>query len=93
MKNVKLNTVNGKSVLVNWDNVNFVQDATSQWREGHHTEINCGDQTIDVVETIEEIESKLQDPEVISQMELLEEEARMQYDQLGSSGPVTERLR
>ena len=58
--NVKL-TMNGRSqgqVLVNWDNVDFVLDTTTAYGD-KYAEVHCGKQTIDVKESLAEIETAL----------------------------------
>ena len=56
--NVKLtrNGRNGGKVLVNWDNVDFVIDTVTPYGD-NYAEVHCGKQTIDVMETLEEIET------------------------------------
>ena len=50
-----------RSVLVNWDNVDFALITTSHFGD-EYTEIHCGKQTIEVKETLEEIEQILHAP-------------------------------
>ena len=66
MKPLKL-TLNGRSgyasnspreVLINWDNVDFVL-ATNTAYGDPYTEVHCNKQTLDVRETVEEIEVRL----------------------------------
>tara|TARA_B100000586_G_C19803279_1_gene299097 strand:- start:221 stop:415 length:195 start_codon:yes stop_codon:yes gene_type:complete len=62
--NVKLtrNGRNGAEVLVNWDNVDFVIDTATAYGD-KYAEVHCGKQTIDVTETLEQIEKKLKNEE------------------------------
>ena len=87
MKNIKLTTIADKTVLLNWDNVDYVKYTTSHFGDCY-SEIHCGDQIIDVKESVEEIEGKLGPGP--TGIELLEEEARQQYNECG--GTVTEKL-
>jgi len=59
MKNIRLTrNGSGREVLVNWSNVDFVNDTVSHFGDGY-TEVHCGDSSIDVKESLEEIESLL----------------------------------
>ena len=61
MRNIKLTTTAGRKVLVNWDNVNFAKHTKSHFGDSF-VEIHCGDESIDVSETLEEIEQRLMKP-------------------------------
>ena len=65
MKPLRLTRLGGdkkaRSVLVNWDNVDFALVTTCHFGD-EYTEIHCGKQTIEVQETLEEIEQILHAP-------------------------------
>ena len=64
MKNIRLTTTHhsGRHLMVNWANVDFVKETTSHFGD-KYTQIHCGKQTIDVAETLEQIENKLENEE------------------------------
>jgi hypothetical protein len=56
MKMLKLTTIgNKRKVLVNWDNVDYAKNTTNHFGD-EYTEIHCGRQVLDVVESLEEID-------------------------------------
>ena len=58
--NINIETTAGSSVLVNWDNVNFVQEACSAFGSKPCTEIHfTNKKIISVFEKISDIENKL----------------------------------
>jgi len=59
--NVKLTTTMGeKKVLLNWDNVQFIKSTANHFGD-KYTEVHCGMARIDVKETVEEIEAKIEE--------------------------------
>ena len=48
----------GRQVLINWDNVDFIKPTANHFGDSY-TEVYCGKQTIDVEETLEQIEKEL----------------------------------
>ena len=59
MKNITLTTNNGKrSVLVNWNNVDFAKNTSNQFGDDY-VEVLLGAQVLDVAESLSEIEDKL----------------------------------
>ena len=60
MKNIRLTSTkpSARSVLVNWDNVDFVNETASHYGD-KYTEVHCGKQIVDVVETLDQIEEKI----------------------------------
>ena len=48
----------GRQVLINWDNVDFINATVNHFGEDY-TEVHCGKQTIEVEETLEQIEKEL----------------------------------
>jgi hypothetical protein len=86
MKTVKLKTISGKPVLINWNNVDFVTSTSNHFGD-NYSEVHCGDQIVDVKETIQEIESLVGGTDSLA---LLEEEFKQQYNEC--SGTVTEKL-
>ena len=47
-----------RTVLVNWDNVDFAIDTHTHYGDDY-TEIHCGSNTVDVKETLKDIELML----------------------------------
>ena len=59
MKNITLTTNStGREVLVNWGNVEFAKESKSPYGDDY-VEIHFGKQSVDVKETLEEVEAKL----------------------------------
>ena len=58
MKNITL-TANhtGREIMVNWDNVDFARETQSVYGDTY-VEIHFGKQSVDVKETLEEINNK-----------------------------------
>ena len=59
MQNIRL-TANSteRKLIVNWDNVDFAKESKSVYGDDY-VEIHFGKQSIDVKETLEEVEAKL----------------------------------
>ena len=59
MQNIRL-TVNstGRKLIVNWDNVNIAKESKSVYGDDY-VEIHFGKQSVDVKETLKEVEAKL----------------------------------
>ena len=55
--NIKIKNMDGKTMLVNWDRVDFVIEAESVYGKKHRA-IHMGKQTITTSETIKKIEEK-----------------------------------
>lgn len=61
MKNIKLTTRGGRDVVVNWENVNYALTTSNPYEsKKEYVEIHCGNQQIDVKESLQEIASSLQ---------------------------------
>ena len=58
MKNITLTTVSDRELMINWDNVTFAKDTSSHFGD-KYVEIHFGESTIDVKESLEDIEQKL----------------------------------
>jgi hypothetical protein len=58
MKNITL-TANhtGREIMVNWDNVDFAKESKSVYGDDY-VELHFGKQSVDVKETLEEINNK-----------------------------------
>jgi hypothetical protein len=59
MQNIRL-TANSteRKLIVNWDNVDFAKESKSVYGDDY-VEIHFGKQSVDVKETLEEVEAKL----------------------------------
>jgi hypothetical protein len=57
MKNITLTTTADREVMVNWNNVQFAKVTASPYGD-EYVEINFGDNTLDVKETLQEIHEK-----------------------------------
>ena len=55
MRNIKLTTNGERDVLVNWNNVDYAKTTVSNFGD-EYVEIHCGKVTLDVKESLEEIE-------------------------------------
>ena len=64
MKNIRLTTTHHEKrhILINWDNVDFVNETASHFGD-KYVEIHFGGQSVDVAETLEQIENKLKNEE------------------------------
>ena len=57
--NVKLTTTSGeREILLNWDNVDYVKSTANHFGD-KYTEVHCGPKSLDVKESVEEIETKI----------------------------------
>ena len=57
--NVKLTTTSGeREILLNWDNVDYVKSVANHFGD-KYTEVHCGPKSLDVKESVEEIETKI----------------------------------
>ena len=58
MKNITL-TINGsgREVMINWNNVDYAKSVLSPYKE-EYVEVNFGEDSIDVKETLQEIHGK-----------------------------------
>ena len=62
MRNITLTTNgSGKRVVVNWDNVNYAKEMSSPYGD-EYVEISFGNDSMDVKESLQDIEQSLMKP-------------------------------
>jgi len=59
MRNIRLETMGQSSMLVNWDNVNMVKEATSSFGEKYREVYFANGSTVTTKQTMEQLEAKL----------------------------------
>jgi len=59
MRNIKLTTTGDRMVFINWDRVDFMKSTANHFGD-NYTEVHFAESIIDVKETVEEIEKKIE---------------------------------